>query len=341
MATFAKSTFDTSVYAASRPTYPKALFQFIFNYHQIGIEAFPPKLKAAASQEFQERFRSGPTPGWGTAVDLGCGTGQATVELTPFKHIIGVDPSQGMVEKAKKYTEELYPGPTSTTRRGQIFEYIQSPAEKLDFIKDESVDLVISAQAVHWFDFSSLYPALSRILRPNGTFAFWVYTEFRLPQFHPALTPMITEYHQGTENPEESLGSFWERPGRTIQERFLVDVPEPAEVLGGTEGASLSALDRVYFAGPYNPRTFTLPTTCTLPVIMRSHTTWNGLLGYLDTFSALHNWTQQHPGKEKVSEGFWRKLMKEASGIEGKEKIKGEDALTVEWPVALVLGKKI
>ncbi|KAK7451231.1 trans-aconitate methyltransferase 1 [Stygiomarasmius scandens] len=338
MATFAKASFDTSVYAASRPTYPKALFQFVFNYHQLGIEAFPTKLKSAASHEFQKRFRSGPTPGWGTAVDLGCGTGQATVELIPFKHIIGVDPSEGMVKKAKNYAEELYPGPTSTSRRGQTFDFIQSSAEKLDFLKDESVDLVIAAQAAHWFDFSTLYSTLSRILRPNGTFAFWVYSELRLPQFHPALTPMITEYHQGSD-PHTSLGPYWERPGRTILERHLIDVPEPKDV-----GVNvLSETERVYFAGPYH--TETLPSTHTLPVIMRSQTTWNGLLGYLNTFSSLHNWVEKHPGEEKLSERFWRDLMKEAEKVKQdkgeKVALKGEDELTIEWPVALVLGKKI
>lgn len=52
MATFAKSTFNASVYSASRPTYPKQLFDHIFNYH-----------------------RRKPNAGWGRAIDLGCGTG--------------------------------------------------------------------------------------------------------------------------------------------------------------------------------------------------------------------------------------------------------------------------
>lgn len=47
MATFAKKSFDAAVYAASRPTYPKALFQFIFNYHERGSAALP---GASASQ---------------------------------------------------------------------------------------------------------------------------------------------------------------------------------------------------------------------------------------------------------------------------------------------------
>ncbi|KAG2122180.1 hypothetical protein BD769DRAFT_1476034 [Suillus cothurnatus] len=62
MTTFGKSTFDTSIYAAFRPTCPRSLFDFIFRYHE--------RNKGAR---------------WDRPVDLGCGTGQATVELTPFK----------------------------------------------------------------------------------------------------------------------------------------------------------------------------------------------------------------------------------------------------------------
>lgn len=72
-----------------------------------------------------------------------------------------------------------------------------------------------------------------------------VYSEFRLPA-HPLLTPLITEYAQGTDE-KTSLGPHWQRPGRTILERLLVDVPEPRDVLGET--GQISNLDRVYFTG--------------------------------------------------------------------------------------------
>lgn len=77
-----------------------------------------------------------------------------------------------------------------------------------------------------------------------------VYTEFRLSQF-PSLTPLITEYAQGT-NKLTSLGPYFQRPGRTILERYLVDVPEPSDVLGDD---ALLELKRVYFCGVF-------PFTC-------------------------------------------------------------------------------
>ena len=54
MSTFSKATFNALSYAASRPTYPRALFDYIFCYHRAG---------------------AGPAR-WDTAVDLGCGTGR-------------------------------------------------------------------------------------------------------------------------------------------------------------------------------------------------------------------------------------------------------------------------
>lgn len=52
MATFGKTNFNTAVYAASRPTYPQALYDFIFDFH-----------------------KQSPDAKFDRAVDLGCGTG--------------------------------------------------------------------------------------------------------------------------------------------------------------------------------------------------------------------------------------------------------------------------
>ena len=53
MATFGEANFDTSVYAASRPTYPQALYDFIFDLRRQSLDA-----------KFER------------AVELGCGTGK-------------------------------------------------------------------------------------------------------------------------------------------------------------------------------------------------------------------------------------------------------------------------
>ncbi|KAF9261651.1 S-adenosyl-L-methionine-dependent methyltransferase [Marasmius fiardii PR-910] len=325
MATFAKATFDASVYTASRPTYPKALFDLIFKYH-LDATALPIK-SSQTRPKGRARFD--------TAIDLGCGTGQATVALTPFKKVIGIEPSAGMIANAKKRLQEEH----GVSEANSQFEFAQSPAEELGFLANESVDLVIAAQAAHWFNWNKLWPELARVLRPYGTVAFWVYSELRLSQYSN-LTPLITEYAQGSD-PDNSLGPHWQRPGRTILENHLIDVPDPKDVPGAE--SLFAPIERIYFTGSYHP---SLPDSNTLPVILRTDTTWNGLLGYLRTFSSLHTFLECHPGDSKhedgdIAERFWKRLMKGAAEKDGKPEVKGEDTLTVEWPVALVLAKKL
>jgi trans-aconitate 3-methyltransferase len=66
---------------------------------------------------------------------LTCGLGQATTDLTQFKRVVGVDPSESMVVGARKYTESL----------GIVnCEYVRSPAEDLHFLENGSVDLIVA-----------------------------------------------------------------------------------------------------------------------------------------------------------------------------------------------------
>ncbi|TFK50481.1 hypothetical protein OE88DRAFT_1631414 [Heliocybe sulcata] len=305
MATFAKARFDFAVYAAARPTYPRQLFDFISAYHA--------KNNAAR---------------WDTAVDLGCGTGQATVELTQFKHVVGVDPSQGMVDRAREVTAKSLPLTHATQ-----FEYRQAAAEELPFLKDGSVDLMISAQAAHWFDWEKMWQEAARVIRPGGSFAFWIYSEFRLPQY-PSLTPLITYYAQGIQPASpgavtdfDTLGPYWEQPGRNKLVNHLLDVPDP-------KSSEWTDLKRVYFSGDYYPH---LPNP--LPPILRLRTTWAGLYGYLQTFSSLHTYKEKFPDKPNPSDQFFAKLMEKVGEQEGRE-VKEGDQLDVEWPVALCLARR-
>jgi len=153
MATFAKTTFNASIYSASRPTYPSQLFEHIFSFHRRG---------------------SGK---WDKAVDLGCGTGerfvssmmcwsaavfrvrpqlrrfltkslltgQATTQLQPFREVVGVDPSAGMLEKARAHVDQVSPGPGS-----QKFSFLKGSAEDLSkTLPNDSVDLLIAGTSAH------------------------------------------------------------------------------------------------------------------------------------------------------------------------------------------------
>ncbi|EMD36577.1 hypothetical protein CERSUDRAFT_115612 [Gelatoporia subvermispora B] len=334
MATFAKATYDAARYATARPTYPRQLFDFVFQYH-------------------------GRAPGarWERAVDLGCGTGQATLELTPFKHIIGVDPSDRMIMQASQALQSH--NSTLNADNSALIEntplasrvrFIQGPAESLDFLEDGSVDLIVSAQAAHWFDWTRLWPEAARVLRRGGSLAVWGYSEFRLPAI-PRATSLVRAYSQGSD-PAASLGPHWERPGRTILDEHLVAIPDPP--------AGFRDVERVYFTGDYypdlaNPR----------PPILRKRTTWAGLLAYLRTFSSLHTFNEHRPADAMrpgngLEERFWRRLRREAVwakegtvpaeaqgwedgvGDEGEGPMAGEDEeVTIEWPMAMILARKM
>ena len=67
-------------------------------------------------------------------------TGQATVELTPFKHIIGVDPSARMIERAREGVKTSLAGLDLSSQ----IKFEQSSAEELNVLQDGSVDLVVA-----------------------------------------------------------------------------------------------------------------------------------------------------------------------------------------------------
>ncbi|KAA1472724.1 S-adenosyl-L-methionine-dependent methyltransferase [Dentipellis sp. KUC8613] len=314
MATFSKATFNTARYAAARPTYPRQLFDFVFKYHE--------RTRAAR---------------WDTAVDLGCGTGQATVELTPFRRVVGVDPSAKMVAAARAFAKETAAEANSQTE----FEFVQSAAEELPFLKDGSVDLIVAAQAAHWFDWTQFWPEAARVLRKGGSAAFWGYSEFRLTH-HLSATPLIHAYSQGSD-PATSLGPHWQQPGRRILDNHFLEVPRAVDVLPNAFGD----WEHVFFTGQHFPD---LPKAQTHPVILRKRMAWDDLLTYLRTFSSLHTFHERYPEDLKNPSGdialrFWKSLQEHVRSERiksGESKAQAErDEVDVEWPVAIMLVKRI
>jgi len=91
------------------------------------------------------------------AVDAGCGSGRVTEELLerlPRGHVIAVDGSAAMVEKAKE-------------RLGGRADYLVSDLLELEL--PEPVDLVFSTATFHWIgDHDALFRQLRALLKPDG-----------------------------------------------------------------------------------------------------------------------------------------------------------------------------
>ncbi|GAB1520779.1 trans-aconitate methyltransferase 1 [Rhizoctonia solani] len=323
MATFAKSTFNAASYASFRPTYPRSLYDFIYTYHAQSKRA-----------------------GWEKVVDLGCGTGQATLEVADrFKKAIGCDPSEGMVENARLAAEQ--------SGRARKPEFVVSPAEKLSFLEDSSADMIIAgalfdvmssgilqlakyrihslAQAAHWFDYKTLFPELARVLKPGGTVAIWNYAELRFGG-RPALDPLIHDYSHG----EKSLGPHWQQPGRSILEGYLQKIPLPT-----SSPWDPSSIRRIYYVGDHEPDL----QGEKLPIILKKYLTWDAFKSYLRTWSSLHDYLVKHPN-DKDSEGrdivdrLVKEVYEKGESLPDADTKAWKDGFIAEWPLALLLLKK-
>jgi ubiquinone/menaquinone biosynthesis C-methylase UbiE len=101
------------------------------------------------------------TPNRKVVVDVGCGTGQACIQLSSyFDRVIGVEPSQNQLEHAIEHYK---------------VDYINAPAENIT-LSDKRADAITVAAAFHWFDHELFFKEAKRILKEDGTLAVWSYS---------------------------------------------------------------------------------------------------------------------------------------------------------------------
>ncbi|MBL9147125.1 MAG: class I SAM-dependent methyltransferase [Phycisphaerae bacterium] len=119
-----------STYDRFRPTYPAAVFSTLLP----GLGASP------------------------LVADVGCGTGISSRLLrVAGARVIGIDPSQDMLRQARE----------RSGGDGPPIEFRQGTGEATG-LADGSVDVVLAAQAFHWFDPPRALAEFHRILRPGG-----------------------------------------------------------------------------------------------------------------------------------------------------------------------------
>jgi SAM-dependent methyltransferase len=113
------------------------------------------------------------------ALDCGCGTGQASAGLAErFARVLAVDPSADLVAKAVRHPRIDY--------RVARAEETGAPAG--------AVDLVVAAQAYHWFDAARFHREVARVARPGAGIALVTYG---LCQVDAAVDEVIDRLYRG------------------------------------------------------------------------------------------------------------------------------------------------
>ena len=134
-----RATFDqvAPLYDRARPGYPAELFDDV-----VSLSGVPPA---------------------GRILEIGCGTGQATVPLARRGfHILCIELGENLAAVARRKVAAY---PHVEVRTGAFEDW---PAE------EDAFDLAVSAEAFHWLDQTRAYRKIARALRPKGAIAlFW------------------------------------------------------------------------------------------------------------------------------------------------------------------------
>lgn len=153
-----------AVYAQHRPDYPAAAIQAIIERAGLGASS--------------------------TVVDVGCGTGIASRQFAAAgMRVIGVDPNFDMLREARDATLSTHETPP---------EYRQGRAEATG-LRDNCTDLVVSAQAFHWFDPAATLTEFHRLLVLGGWVALMWNERDEADPFTAAYGRVIATTRDGVE----------------------------------------------------------------------------------------------------------------------------------------------
>ena len=129
------------------------------------------------------------------AWDCGTGNGQAAIGLAAvFDRVIATDASEKQIANAQPH---------------KIVEYRVAPAENSG-IELGTIDLILVAQALHWFDLDRFYAEVRRVLKADGVLAASAYN---LLHIEPAVDAIVNRYYH------EVVGPFWPSE-RELVEQF-------------------------------------------------------------------------------------------------------------------------
>ncbi|HYF71893.1 MAG TPA: class I SAM-dependent methyltransferase, partial [Nocardioides sp.] len=130
-----------------------------------------------------------------TVLELGAGTGKLTSVLVDLGHDVhATDPDEQMLAVLRERLPDV-----RTSVAG---------AEELP-VPDASYDVVVVAQAFHWFDHERALPEIARVLKPGGRLAVvWNARDERIPWVRRLGALIGTQEQRRSVEPLESSGLF-------------------------------------------------------------------------------------------------------------------------------------
>lgn len=136
------------------------------------------------------------------ALDCGTGNGQAAAGLAQhFQQVLACDPSSNQVRHG--------------TRRHNLHYLVAQAEERI--VTEGSMDLVVAAQAAHWFDLDRFYQMVREVAAHGGIVAVWCYT---LDNISIEVDPIIRRFGV------DVVGRYWP-PGRQHVDGCYRTLPFP------------------------------------------------------------------------------------------------------------------
>lgn len=141
-----------------------------------------------------------------TAWDCGTGNGQVAVQLAKsFKNVYATDISKAQLEQAFHHDS---------------IEYSVQSAEETNF-PNNFFDVILVAQAVHWFDFDKFYKEVRRTAKKEAKLVIIGYGKLEI---NPILDQIINDFYKNV------IGKYWDKERRYIDQNYQT-IPFPFEEL--------------------------------------------------------------------------------------------------------------
>ncbi|HLO73373.1 MAG TPA: class I SAM-dependent methyltransferase [Flavobacterium sp.] len=130
------------------------------------------------------------------AWDCGTGNGQVAYELAKtFENVFATDISQSQIDNALQANN---------------ISYSVQPAEQTNF-DDKRFDLIIVAQAIHWFDFDKFYEEVRRTTKENALLCVIGYGRIKISE---PIDNLITKFYTNV------IGTYWDKERKYVDENY-------------------------------------------------------------------------------------------------------------------------